>query len=277
MYFTFNDATLHAHEIVPEMDALRLIATLLCLCLTAASWGQSADAVKKDDKVGPKPNAMFNIILHGNVDWPMGDMADRFGQNYRMGLTLQYKSKANIVLGLKGELITGNKIHQDSLMCNLLTSQGGVIAQVGDVLNVGTFERGYLVGATAGKIFPLNKKNPNSGIITTVSAGFMQHKIKLFDRDLSFPQLRDGYTKGYDRLSNGAYAEGYLGYIYYAKNKLINFTAGVDWVWGFTQGRRDYLYDVARADHTRRNDILLGFKAGWIIPIYKKITEDTFY
>jgi hypothetical protein len=48
-------------------------------------------------------------------------------------------------------------------------------------------------------------------------------------------------------------------------------------VWGFTQGRRDYLLDLGRPDTGNRNDILTGFKFGWVLPIYKKNVEETYY
>lgn len=220
---------------------------------------------------------MFNFSILGGYDFPAADMAKRFGNSYRLGLSINYKAASNYFFGIKGELLTGNKIHEDSLMWNLKTSQNGVISQLGEVLNVGTFERGYMIGLQAGKIFPFNTQNPNSGISTMFSTGFIQHKIKLFDKDLSFPQLRDEYIKGYDRLTNGIYFENYTGYTYFSKNKLINFTAGFDFVWGITKGRRDYLYDLARKDNARRNDILIGFKVGWIVPIYKKMSEETYY
>jgi len=51
----------------------------------------------------------------------------------------------------------------------------------------------------------------------------------------------------------------------------------LDIAWGFTQGRRDFLYDVARKDDSKRHDVLVGFKFGWIVPIYKKLSEETYY
>ena len=222
-------------------------------------------------------NSMFNFDLSGQIDFPLADMAKRFGTSYRLGLGIKYKTASNWIFGVKGELITGNVIREDSLLANAKTSQGGVISQLGDVLNVGTFERGYTLGVQVGKIFPVLQMNNNSGPTTIFSTGFIQHKIKLFDKDNSFPQLRDGYVKGYDRLSNGIFIENFTGYTYYAPNKLINFYAGFNFLWGFTQGRREFLYDIARKDDAKRNDILVGFKVGWIVPIYKKVTEDTYY
>ncbi|HNB82224.1 MAG TPA: hypothetical protein PLP14_09015, partial [Chitinophagaceae bacterium] len=104
-----------------------------------------------------------------------------------------------------------------------------------------------------------------------------QHKIKLFDKDQSFPQLRDEYVKGYDRLSNGLYLEHFTGYMYFSKNKLINCMMGLNIVCAFTKGRRDFLYDVARSDTRSRTDLLVGLKLGWIIPMYKKVSEETYY
>lgn len=263
---------------------MRILRTLLTFLISFMSLFVNAQTTpppteKKEQKKPALPPAkpMFNFDLLGNIDLPAADMAKRFGVSYRLGIAMKYKTAKNWIYGLKGELITGNNIREDSLMINLKTSQGGVITQLGDVLNVGIFERGYMLGVEFGRIFPLLQANKNSGVTTIFSAGFMQHKIKLFDKDNSFPQLRDNYFKGYDRLSNGMYLENFTGYTYYSSNKLINFYAGLDVVWGYTKGRRDYLYDVARADNDRRNDILFGFKLGWIVPIYKKVTEETYY
>lgn len=260
------------------------LKTLLVLFISFISLLANAQTTpppteKKEHKKPEQPPArpIFNVDLSGNIDVPAADMAKRFGVNYRLGIAMKYKTAKNWIYGVKGELITGNKIREDSLMINLKTSQGGVVSQLGDVLNVGTFERGYMLGVEFGRIFPLLQMNKNSGVTSIFSAGFIQHKIKLFDKDNSFPQLRESYIKGYDRLSNGMYLENFTGYTYYSTNKLINFYAGLNVVWGYTKGRRDYLFDVARPDTQRRNDILLGFKLGWIVPIYKKVTEETYY
>ncbi|MBK7763541.1 MAG: hypothetical protein IPI46_09240 [Bacteroidetes bacterium] len=261
---------------------IRIFLSLLfiaCICNHLQAQNTQNKNEQDDKKTSSKiiGKQMFNFSILGGYDIPAADMAKRFGKSYRLGLSINYKSASNYFFGVKGELLTGNQIKEDSLLWNIKTSQNGVISQLGEVLNVGTFERGYMIGLQFGKIFPIHKKNPNSGFTTTFSTGFIQHKIKMFDKDLSFPQLRDEYVKGYDRLANGLYFENYTGYTHFSKNKLINFTAGLDFVWGLTKGRRDYLYDVARKDDASRNDILIGFKVGWIVPIYKKMSEETYY
>lgn len=265
------------HTMWSRKCSVLLLAIATLSVSRSAAQSSDSSVVSHRHKARVEANRIMNVHLSGHLDFPLADMASRFGTSYRLGVGVMYKSKRNWLVGAKGDLIIGNRIREDSLMYNLKTSQGGVITQLGDVLNVGVFERGYLLGIQVGKILPLFAVNSNSGITTVFSAGFMQHKIKLFDKDNSFPQLRGDYKKGYDRLSNGLFVENFTGYTYYSKNKLINFFAGMDMVWGFTQGRRDFLFDVSRPDHAKRNDVLLGFKAGWIIPIYKKIAEEIYY
>jgi hypothetical protein len=269
------------------MGHLKIIFTFILSLVMNLAIGQTADKqadknnendkLSSKNKVKVRGDNMFNLDILGCTDLPMADMAKRFGLSYRLGLSIKYKMSSNWIFGVKGELITGNNIREDSLMSNLQTSQGGVISQIGEVLNVGVFERGYLIGIQVGKIFPVLQMNRNSGPMTLFSVGFIQHKIKLFDQDNSFPQLRDEYVKGYDRLTNGGYIENFSGYAFYAKNKLINFYAGLNLIYGYTKGRREFLYDVGRKDDQRRSDVLLGFKLGWVVPIYKKMVEETYY
>lgn len=273
---------LYAENLYRLMNQLKLILMAICLLYATIADAQSSSTKEETSSSTKKKSStaaksMFNFDLLGIVDFPMADMAERFGTSYRLGLGIKFKTNTNWIFGIKGELITGSNIREDSLMYNLKTSAGGVISQLGEVLNVGTFERGYTLGVQVGRIFPVLQANANSGPTTIFSTGFIQHKIKLFDRDNSFPQLRDSYVKGYDRLTNGIYLENFTGYTFYSTNKLINVYAGLNMMWGFTQGRRTYLYDVARSDNTKRNDILLGFKVGWVVPIYKKVTEETYY
>ena len=89
--------------------------------------------------------------------------------------------------------------------------------------------------------------------------------------------MKSDYLKGYDRLANGWFIEEYLGYAVFAKNELINFHVGVSCLLGFTQGRRDYLYDVMRPGNEKRTDVLMGLHIGWYIPIFhRENTEFSF-
>ena len=46
---------------------------------------------------------------------------------------------------------------------------------------------------------------------------------------------------------------------------------------GFTQGRRDFLYDTGKPGTDTRLDILYGIRGGWYIPIFKRKSEELFF
>jgi hypothetical protein len=219
----------------------------------------------------------FVIAVNGNFDMPAADMADRFGISYRVGLSVFYKTESNWLFGTKVDFMLGNRITEDSLMINLRDDYGYVLNQSGAGTVVKITELGYIVGLQAGKIFNLSKNSSDNGIMILTTVGFIQHKINIFDRDNSIPQLRNDYRKGYDRLTNGLLLEQYVGYNYFANNGLINFHIGLDIAAGFTKGRRDYLYDVMRADDKSRLDILFGIRGGWYIPIFKRKSEEFYF
>lgn len=226
-------------------------------------------------KQEPRKGAIFGV--HGNFDNPAGDMAKRFGISYRIGATIHYKTKSNWVIGPKVEFIIGSKIKEDSLMSNITDEFGNHINQDGYRLGVAKFERGYMIGIEGGRIFNISKTNSDNGILALTTIGFMQHKINIFDRDKTIPQLRDDYRKGYDRLTNGLFLEQYIGYAYFSNNGLLNFNIGLDIAAGFTKLRRDYQYDIMRGDNSSRMDILFGIRGGWYIPIFKRKSEEFFF
>jgi hypothetical protein len=251
---------------------LLIVLGLLCLqnsLLVAQNADSSASA--------PKADHIWNIDGTVSIDFPLADMAKRFGTSSRIGFGIKNKTRTNWTYGAKFEFIIGKKVHEDSLLYGVKTAQGGIIGQSGDLINPGVFERGYVVGIQVGKIFSVAQANKNSGPMLLLSSGFMQHRIKLFDKDLAFPQLNGEYKKGYDRLTNGWYLEELIGYNYFSTDKLINFYAGFNLVQGFTKGRRSYLYDVKRPDDAARKDFMWGFKLGWVISIYRKESEETYY
>lgn len=253
---------------------LRSLLVVLCSILYTATFAQDTD-----DSTSTKPQSdhIWNIDVLCGVDLPAADMAKRFGTSYRLGFGLKNKTASNWIYGAKFEFIMGKKIKEDSLLYGVKTASGNVIAQTGDLMNIGIFERGYQVGFQIGKILPVAMANKNSGPLLLLSTGFMQHRIKLFDKDQAFPQINDGYYKGYDRLTNGWYIDELIGYNYFSKNKLINLYAGFNFTQAFTKGRRDFLYDVMRKDDAARNDLLFGFKLGWVVAIYRKSVEETYY
>lgn len=249
---------------------------LLFVCVVVFA----ADAFAQDDLFGTaKPEAKkgWLIGVSGDVDLPAADMAKRFGLGFRLGPVISYKTKSNWLFGAKCDFILGNKIKEDSLMINLKDNDNYTLDADGQSQSPLTYERGYMIGLHAGRIFNISKKNPDNGITVMAGAGFMQYKINIFNKDNNIPQLKGDYKKGYDRLTNGIFLEQYVGYTYFGKDGLINFHIGLDIAEGFTQGRRDYLFDVMRPDNAHRLDILFGIRGGWYIPIFKRKSDDIYF
>lgn len=259
------------------------VLTAFYIMLTVSAFAQS------DDKLfgpadAPKPRRGF--ILNGNAqfDIPAGDMAKRFGYSYRVGPGVMYKTFSNFMFGAKFDFISGGQVKEDSLMINIRDKYSAKSTRLyefidgsGRRVGVPVYERGYAVGLVFGKIFSFSKQHPDNGFTVLGTVGFIQHKINIFDRDKTVMQLRGDYRKGYDRLTNGAFVEAYAGYTHFSKNTLLNFTIGLDGLFGFTQGRRTYLYDVMRPDTKQRLDILFGVRGGWYIPIFRRKSVDMFF
>lgn len=214
------------------------------------------------------------IGVNGNLDIPGGDMAKRFGVSYRVGPSVLYKTTSNWFFGAKGDFILGNNVIEDSLMANIKDHTGNMLNQDGSRLSPNLFERGYMVGLQVGKVFNTSKKISDNGIMVMGTVGFMQHKILIATNGNTIPEIRGDYKKGYDRLTNGMFIEGYAGYAYFGKDGLLNFNVGLDITAGFTQGRRDYLFDVMRPDNQSRTDIFFGIRGTWYIPIFKRKSEE---
>ncbi len=205
---------------------------------------------------------------------PGGDLVNRFGPNSAIGGAFQYKTKSNLMLGLEGNFLFGREVKENHILDQIASEVGEVFDKESQVSTILFFERGYTLGVTAGKIFPVIGPNPNSGILFKVGIGFMQHKIRIEHQNNRIPQLDGEYYKGYDRLSNGLMVSQFLGYMNMSNNKLANFYVGFDFMEGFTQNRRDFNYDTRMKDSTKRVDILMGIKFGVCLSIYKRTASD---
>lgn len=219
----------------------------------------------------------FLLGANGNFDIPAADMASRFGNSFRIGPSMHYKTKNNWIFGVKVDFLNGGKIREDSMFVGIMDKAGTYINQDGQRIGINKYERGYMTGIEVGHIFNTSKSVTDNGIMVMTGVGFMQHKVLIQDKSESIFSLRKEYRKGYDRLVNGLYIEQYVGYLFLSNNGLINFHIGLDVALGFTQGRRDFLYDVRRPGNDKRTDILFGVRGGWYLPMFKRKSEEFFF
>lgn len=219
----------------------------------------------------------FIISFNGGVDFPGADMAKRFGTTYRVGPSVLYKTGSNWLFGAKADFFFSNTVKEDSLLWNLKESSGRYFNYAGERVDIGIGERGYTIGLQAGKIFPFTSGVVEQGVILLTGAGFIQHKIGIVNKNANVPQLSKGYQKGYDRLTNGIYLEQFAGYNYFGKGGLLNFNIGLNILAGFTEGRRDWQYDLMRPGDDKRLDLLFGVRGSFYIPLFKKKADEIFF
>lgn len=242
---------------------------LLLFSIVFLSFGQKKTPIDSASIVSIITNYSFQI--------PAGDIANRFGVSSNIGLSILYKKKSNFLIGLDGLFLFGNSVKEDNILSNILTNQEQMIDYNGQVATIRIFERGFQIYGKAGKIFPINVLNPNSGFVILVGAGLLQHKIFYDSIGDRTPQLNDEYKKGYDRLSNGLSITQFLGYIHFDKRRKINFYAGLDLSQAWTKNRRSYNFDTKGQDNTLYFDSLNGIKIGWILPLYEKQRNQFYY
>jgi len=224
-----------------------------------------------------KPDRLTALFPSFSYHWPGGDLANRFGNSSSIGPGFLLKTTGNWVWWADANFLFGNRMREDSLLQNLLTSEGGIINEEGYFAGVSLFERGFFTSGKAGKLIPVFGSNKNSGLLILAGAGYLQHKIRIQVKENSVPQLRGDYLKGYDRLTDGFMTTQFIGYMYVGESKLANFFAGIEIIESWTQNRRSMDFDTMRRDDRKRFDMLTGFKVGWIIPLRKRMPKDYYY
>lgn len=235
----------------------------LFLLLPVTLSAQSVRSNILDTTVNAK---LFSINYCAQI--PGGDLANRFGSSYTFGANFLFKINKNWLLGAEANYLFGAKVKEDSGIYALANANRTFTAHDGSVGMIDLNERGYMLSAKFGKIIRAFGSNPNSGIMLLGGVGFIQHKIKIIDVFSNLPQLDGEYRKGYDKLSNGILLSQFAGYSHLDKNKLINFYIGLEVMEGFTQNRRDWDFTEMKKDDSKYFDLLLGLKAGWILPFY---------
>ncbi len=216
------------------------------------------------------------VGVHISGQLPYGDLSNRFGPNFSAGMPVFYKTSKNLIFGVEGNYIFGGNVRENPLDY-MYTSAGTITNGSGNPGQLRLNERGFTSYAIVGHVFNQLGKNKNSGLLAYIGLGYMQHKISIYDVGKSLPQVYGDLKKGYDRLTGGPAAMQFIGYMFLAKNRLANCYAGFEFQEGYTSGLRGYQYDTMTSDSKKRLDILIGFRIGWMLPLYKKAPKEFYY
>lgn len=244
----------------------------MALCVPFLGWAQTKVKNVKDSVI-----SIVTVEMSYAYQFPAGDLAKRFDANSNIGINFQYKTNKNWIWGIGSQFIFGNNVKEDSLLGHISTSTGNIITAGGTYGEVYTYERGYVLTAQVSKLIPLFGTNRNTGLVIGLGGGFINHKIRIEVGNNNVFPLQGDYKKGYDRKTNGPCVTGFIGYRYMSSRKLVNFFAGVEFLQGFTQGRRPWNFDQGKADNSKRNDQLYSIRVGWILPLYRRDTNVYYY
>lgn len=211
------------------------------------------------------------------IQFPFGDLGDRFGFNNAVGLGMHYKFQNNWMIGVEGSYLFGNNITDVPLSESyVFTSSGNITDADGFPSEVAFFERGLEFSFRVSKLIGISKKNNESGILLQAGIGYLEHKIFVDESGSSIGFLQGDYVKGIDKYTNGISFVQSIGYLHLDLKKLTNVNISFEIIEAFTKNRRSFNFDEMRAATELRLDILLGVRFSLLLPIYGK-NQDYYY
>jgi len=221
--------------------------------------------------------ASIQFTYNGMI--PFQDMGERFGYTSAVGVDVSYKfSKKNLYATVAAYGIFGGIVKEDSVIDALKTTTGFLIADDGTLVEGRLQESGLMIPISFGKIFSLRpEQNANSGLYIEVGGQYIQHKIRIDAIGAQVAALSKENKKGYDRLTSGIGIREGIGYRYYSRNSLVNFSLGLNFSQNFTKSRRSIFVDTGQTEFSTRKDFLVGFNFGWMILLYRGETKRFYY
>ena len=208
---------------------------------------------------------------------PIGDLAERYGDNSYIGFSFFKEKEKNFFYGIEGGYLFSNNVKDISIFDNITTSTGAVIGADGTYSNINLMQRGFDVHAFIGYAYH-PKENNLSGVYFSIGGGFLQHQIFIDTKNQNIPQLDEEYKKGYDRLTNGISSKWDVSYKFYSPNGKFQIYTGLNITIAYTKNKRPYLFDKEEyTSNTGNWDNLLGINMGVIIPIKRKNEEEYHY
>ncbi|MEZ4920202.1 MAG: hypothetical protein R2792_13945 [Saprospiraceae bacterium] len=245
---------------------------LLWMLIPGTAFSQKFPEHKEEVAINRGPAILVNMSL--GYDEPGGDLKDRFGSSGNLGGGIEFLTDNNFIFALDGKFRFGNTVIEDPLEI-LRTEDGSIIGNDRILASVSTRQRGVISNVTLGKLFPIGTNR--SGIRIAVSGGYWVHWIRIQDDNNTVTQLTGDYRKGYDRRAAGFATGQFIGWQHLGANRRANWTLGLDFQQGFTQGIRAWDFSSMQTLDAKRLDLSFGIRATWILPFYLKGSENIYY
>ena len=249
---------------------MRLFLCLL-LCLSGTLTAQQATGARNGDR------AVLLNFGYGPFR-SAGDLADRFGSGFALDGGMDYAPAGGPwQFGLQVAFGFGNTVKED-VLAGLRTDAGYIIGNQRQPAEVALRQRQLFVGPRVGYTLPLGA-NARAGLKSSTAVGYFYSWIRLQPDPVQFvPQIDGRRAAGYDRLAGGPAIYQFLGYQQLALDRRLNFYLGAEVTAGFTRHLR--AFDVATggpSPEDGRRDLVLGVRAGIILPLYLGTGEEIYY
>ena len=247
--------------------------TIIFFLLSVVAMAQTDSTRKAVPEVKPAPPKEFKaqraVLFRFNYVYtvPTADLAKRFTFIAQLGGSVGMKFESGWDLRAEASYMFSKYVAENNVFDSIAGSNGYLVDRNGYNFYPDISMRGFTVGAHLGRLFPLGR-NRNSGILVSVGAAFIQHRLHFQNLSNVAPQVTGEILKGYDRLTNGYTINQFIGYQFMGMNKMLNFYVGLDFAQGRTQYARNWNNDLMGSDERQRADNYWGIRLGWILPIY---------
>ena len=216
---------------------------------------------------------------------PQGAMSDMFkSPMLDFGVSALYKTKTNWLFGIEGSFFFGNdnlKNRKERLQ-SIYTNEGTVIGTGGSDAGVEAFNRGLVGMLQLGKIMPVIKDNPNSGLFVLFGAGVAQNQIVYMPSLEEAPQISEEYAKLYDHQQRGPVISERIGFWYMNDKKTyLNINISFEFTQMWLKSTRNYVIDdymgIRGKDNNKYFSHIYGIKFSWMVPLEGKTTQEYYY
>lgn len=215
-----------------------------------------------------------------------GIMHDLYKPPYmEFGMSYMYKFISNWLLFVDANFMFGNNnLTQRQERLGLYTNDdiSIIIGTNGTDANVTCYNRGLSLQGGIGRIFNVNEKNPNSGILAKIGGGWMQNQTIFFKNDVEAPQIDGDYSRLYDQQRRGFMLTESIGYIFMSNHEnLMNFSVSFEVSQCWSHSTRDFVIDnvmgLCGPDNNRYFDMLYTIKLCWMFPLTGRPAYDYYF
>ena len=253
-----------------------ILLSVVLLFSSIEGFAQQKDSLKgaKRHKDSASSGFLFELSYAGQL--PGGQIGQLFGFNSNVEGGVYYKTESNWIYGASFAYFFGNQLRDRNILDSLATANGNLIANDGNYPGISYFEKGFDIQLTAGKLFPVSK-NRNSGILFTISAGYIQYHVDIEAASDWTPQISGDYLQGYQHLTAGVCGTEFLGYQYISKRGFLAVFGGFEFTEAFAKSLQfDFQSETKNPNY--RYSVLSSIRLGWMLPILRDNTKKiTFY